>query len=142
MDEAILAPGAALIVWTMIMLIWMFVARSKSLKQAGITINNIPAGSRGQDLAAKLPAQSEWPAHNYMHLLEQPTVFYPVLFIFALTAYGQVDIWLAWAYVGLRVIHSLWQATVNRLTLRGPLFALSSLLLAVLAVRALLVTID
>lgn len=141
MDKAILAPGAALIVWTMVMLIWMFLARGKSFKQAGITLKNAPAGARGQDLAGRVPAQGEWPAHNYMHLLEQPTVFYPVLIILALTAHGEIDVWLAWAYVAVRVIHSLWQATVNSLKLRAPLFLISSLCLIVLSVRALLATL-
>jgi hypothetical protein len=48
---------------------------------------------------------------------------------------------LAWIYVALRIVHSLWQATVNRLPVRFTLFAIYTLCLVVLAVRALMVTL-
>ena len=44
---------------------------------------------------------------------------------------------LGWAYVGLRVLHSLVQATVNKVVLRFALFALSSaVLIALIALAA------
>ncbi len=49
-----------------------------------------------------------------------------------------LDVWLAWGYVGLRIAHSLWQATVNKLPVRFTLFALSTLCLMVLAIHAAL----
>ena len=42
---------------------------------------------------------------------------------------------LAWAYVGLRVVHSLVQATVNRIVLRFSIFMLASLVLVAFTVR-------
>ncbi len=42
---------------------------------------------------------------------------------------------LAWGYVGLRVVHSLVQNTVNRVTVRFLVFALSTLALMAMAVR-------
>jgi hypothetical protein len=53
-----------------------------------------------------------------------------------------LDVWLAWGYVALRVVHSLWQATVNRIPPRALLFFLSTGVLIVLAVRALLLTMN
>ena len=41
---------------------------------------------------------------------------------------------LAWAYVGIRVLHSLVQATSNKVMLRFPLFVLSALALTGLVV--------
>jgi hypothetical protein len=43
---------------------------------------------------------------------------------------------LAWAYVGLRVVHSLVQATVNKVAVRFAFFALSSLVLMALILHA------
>jgi hypothetical protein len=43
---------------------------------------------------------------------------------------------IAWIYVGLRVAHSIWQATVNRVMVRFALLALSSLALIALIVHA------
>jgi hypothetical protein len=42
---------------------------------------------------------------------------------------GALAVKLAWAYVVLRILHSLIQCTVNRVMLRFPVFALASLVL-------------
>ena len=49
-----------------------------------------------------------------------------------------VNIALAWGYVGLRVLHSLVQATTNYVPLRFNLFLLGSVLLIGLAGRNVL----
>ena len=82
-----------------------------------------------------------WKAHNYAHLHEQPTIFYAAVLILVLAGYGTADVVLAWAYVGLRVLHSIWQAAVNRQPVRVVLFLLSSFCLIGLGLRALLATL-
>jgi hypothetical protein len=47
-----------------------------------------------------------------------------------------INLYLAWAYVGLRVVHSLIQATVNIVTYRFIVFTLSSLCLIALTLHA------
>ena len=48
------------------------------------------------------------------HLLEQPTIFYAIVFALILMGFdAAINVYLAWAYVVLRVVHSLVQATVN-----------------------------
>ena len=141
MKADILAPAAVLVVWTLIMLLWLMFTRLPALKAAGIDIGKV-VGGRGQDLEGVLPANTNWKAHNYAHLVEQPTLFYATIGILAIM--GQVSpaaIWLAWAYVALRIAHSVVQATVNKISLRFPLFALSSLALLALAIMALLRTL-
>ena len=49
-----------------------------------------------------------------------------------------INVWLAWAYVGLRVVHSVVQATTNVVRVRFALFALSSFCLMALTVHAAL----
>ena len=84
-----------------------------------------------------MPPNVQWKAYNYNHLHEAPTVFYAVAIILAIVGQGDgTNAWLGWAYVALRVIHSLVQATVNKVTLRFAIFVLSSLVLAGLIVRA------
>jgi hypothetical protein len=97
---------------------------------------------RRHDLEAVLPPQTVWKAHNYTHLMEQPTIFYPTVLILALLGPGEADVTVAWAYVGLRVVHTLWQALVNRIPVRVALFALSTLCLMWLAVSALRLTLS
>ena len=94
-------------------------------------------GTTGADADRSLPRAAQWPAHNYNHLLEQPTLFYAICLVIALTGSGvAVNVVLAWAYVALRIAHSLVQATINRVQPRFVLFALSTLVLAALILHA------
>ena len=47
---------------------------------------------------------------------------------------------LAWIYVGLRIIHSLWQSLANQVWIRLSLFLISTIVLIALAVRAVMAT--
>ncbi|AKQ42111.2 hypothetical protein CP97_08905 [Aurantiacibacter atlanticus] len=98
-------------------------------------------GGRGGDLDGVLPAEIQWKSHNYNHLMEQPTVFYVVCVILAISGTSSYDLYLAWAYVGLRIIHSFWQAMVNTIPIRLTLFAIGSMILLIMAVRALFATL-
>ena len=76
------------------------------------------------------------PARAANHLFEQPTVFYAVALALAVLGQGSgINATLAWAYVAIRVVHSLVQATVNKIEVRFALFALSSLILIALTVN-------
>src|SRR3546814_11725253 len=69
--------------------------------------------------------------------MEQPTVFYAVAIALAVGGIGGgLNAQIAWAYVGLRILHSLIQATVNRVMWRFGLFSLASLALIALCLHA------
>jgi hypothetical protein len=141
MKADLLAPAVVLVLWTLVMLVWTASTRLPALKAAGIDMSKA-VGGRGQDLEGVLPPNINWKAHNYAHLVEQPTLFYAIVGILAIM--GQVSslaIALAWTYVALRVAHSLVQATVNKIAWRFPIFAASTLVLLVLAVMALMRTL-
>ena len=130
-----LAPAAVLVLWTFVMLIWLAASRLPALKAMGGLAAAKPGG-RGQDLEGVIPANINWKSHNYTHLLEQPTLFYAVSTILALTGATRTDVLLAWGYVSLRIIHSLWQALVNTVPVRFTLFVVSTALVLALAIRA------
>ena len=133
----ILAPVVALVAWTLVVMVWMMVARRRAFAQLGISWGTIPRGSRGKDLDGRAPDDAQWPSHNYNHLMEQPTVFYAIALALALMGMGHgLNAWLAWGYVGFRVVHSIVQGTVNIVAIRFPLFALASLCLFGLTVNA------
>lgn len=135
-DHLILGPVIALAAWTMLMWAWMYATRIPALQKLKVDTSKI-VGTTGTGLDAILPPQIQWKAHNYNHLMEQPTVFYAVALALAVAGLGDgLNAQLAWAYVGLRVVHSLVQATVNRVMIRFLVFALSSLVLVALIVRA------
>jgi hypothetical protein len=139
MSTQILAPAAALVLWTLVMLLWVMVTRLPALKKAGINLAEpLPGGRRGQDLEGVIPDKVNWVSHNYAHLLEQPTLFYVVTVILAISGgASSTAITLAWAYVALRIVHSIVQATVNYVPVRFTLFLLGTIVLAILAVQAL-----
>jgi hypothetical protein len=142
MNTPILAPAAALVIWTIIMLLWLAGTRLPALSKLGVDLSKAAPGGRGQDIDPNLPPSVAWKSHNYAHLMEQPTIFYATIMILAISG-GATDlsVYLAWSYTILRVIHSIWQATVNKVSIRFALFMLSTLCLAILAVQALLATI-
>ena len=142
METTILAPAAVLVLWTLIMMLWMLGTRLPALSMAGMGLSKMPAGGRGQDVDGIVPQSVAWKSHNYTNLLEQPTIFYAVVGILTLAGQGHgVNTMIAWAYVALRIVHSLWQALVNTIPIRGGLFLLSTLCLLALSIHAVIATI-
>ena len=139
MPANILTPTALLVVWSVAMLVWMAATRGPALRKLGT--DKLKPGARGHDLEGLIPDEVNWKAHNYANLMEQPTIFYAAVLVLVLSGYGWLDALLAWIYVGLRIAHSVWQAAINRQPMRALLFLASSVVLGVLAVRALLVTL-
>jgi hypothetical protein len=132
----ILAPVVALVAWSLLMQVWMYTARFAAMKRAGISLKG-RVGTRGNALEGAIPDEDNWKAHNYAHLMEQPTLFYAIALTLALMGFGGgINYWLAWAYVGLRILHSLIQATVNVVTYRFIVFTVASICLLGLAVHA------
>jgi hypothetical protein len=142
MDKTILAPAAMLVFWSLIMLLWMAVTRFLAMSKLGHNINDAVPGERGPQFEAVLPDKTNWKAHNYMHLMEQPTLFYAVVGILMMAgASGGLNTQLAWGYVILRILHSLWQALINTIPLRFSLFLVSTICLLAMTVNAVRVTL-
>lgn len=134
----ILQPLAVLAGWTMVMWIWMYATRIPAMGAAKIDSKNLVGGT-GKNLEEVLPAKVQWIAHNYNHLHEAPTVFYAVALALAMVGQGDgMNATIAWAFVLLRIAHSLVQALWNRVMVRFLLFALSSLCLMALCLHLLM----
>ena len=130
-----LTPVLALIVWSLLIWLWMYAMRIPAMQKAGIQ----PQDARFPGSLDKLPESVRQVADNYNHLMEQPTIFYALAFYVVLAGHTDtLNMDLAWAYVGLRVLHSLIQCTVNIVNLRFVVFALSTLMLMAIAARQVL----
>ncbi|MEL0137051.1 MAG: MAPEG family protein [Halieaceae bacterium] len=141
-ETAILAPAAVLAGWSMIVFLWLLARRLPAFKAAGVVLSEMPAGARGADGEAQMPAKANWISHNYTHLMEQPTVFYPVVIMLAqMGETSALSINLAWGYAALRILHSFWQANVNTIPIRFALFGSASACLIALAARAVLLAL-
>ena len=133
----ILAPVVALVAWTLMVMAWMLLTRIPAMKKAGITLGTARRGGRGANLDGVLPDDVQWKSHNYNHLMEQPTIFYAITLTLALMDMGHgINVWLAWGYVGFRILHSLIQSTSNIVAYRFSMFALASFCLLGLTVHA------
>lgn len=142
MPFAILQPVVILLAWTMVIWLWMYVTRIPAMQKAKIDVANLKGGT-GKDLDAVLPADVQWKAHNYNHLLAEPMIFYVVCIVLAVIGHGAgMNLAVAWIYVGLRVAHSLVQVTINRVAVRFLLFASSSICLMVLIFHAAIPIFD
>ena len=135
--SSILAPVIALVLWSFVMGAWLYATRIPALTKGKIVYDpHRPA----EEFHAQLPAPVRWKADNYNNLMEQPTLFYSVALMLALLGAGEgLNAALAWLYVGLRITHSLVQATVNVVMIRFAIFMAASLVLLVMSIRAAIV---
>lgn len=133
---AILQPAVVLMAWTMVMWVWMYATRIPAMSAAKVEPDSL-ARDLSRTLDDMLPASVQWKTHNYNHLHEAPTLFYAVVLLLAVAGYGnRTSATVAWAYVVLRILHSIVQVTVNKVTLRFILFVLSSVALTALIYHA------
>lgn len=133
-NTALLRPVIALNIWTFVMEAWMYATRIPAINNNKIKLS---PESTSADMNARIPPSVRWKADNYNHLMEQPTQFYAVALTLALL--GDTDessVQLAWAYVAVRVVHSLVQASSNVIMVRFGVFATSSVVLLALTVKA------
>jgi hypothetical protein len=130
----ILQPVVALLVWSMLVWFWLLITRVPAMQAMKIRLDpEIPP----KDLTRSLPARVRWVADNYNHLMEQPTLFYAAAVTVAIAdPVNAVAYASAWAYVSLRVAHSLTQTLFNHIMTRFALFVVSSLALIVLIFQA------
>lgn len=130
-----LTPILILVTWTLVVWLWMTATRLPAMKKAHIK----PQEAKHTEGLHALPSEVRQVADNYNHILEQPTIFYALCVYMHLAGVASMlDTQLAWAYVAVRVVHSLVQCTYNLVMHRFILFEISTLILVVMAVRGLM----
>ncbi len=131
---AMLGPVIALVLWSAFVWAWMYATRIPAILKSRMVLD--PLMPRGEQMA-QLPAKVRWKADNYNHLMEQPTLFYATaLSLAVLGDHSTSSLFLAWAYVALRAVHTLVQTTTNHIPTRFAVFSISSLALFALAFKA------
>jgi hypothetical protein len=129
----ILQPLFALIMLTAAVWVFMYVRRLAFILNNQIDPQRIATPEK---LNAVIPAEINHSSNNLKNLFELPIIFY--LLCLVLLATQRVDmifLYSAWAYVGLRAIHSLIHCTFNVVNLRFAAYFLSSLVLWFIAGR-------
>lgn len=126
-----LAPVLALIIWTLLILLFMYSRRIPAMQAQNVDPQDY---AHDPNLGQKLPEKARWAADNYNHLHEQPVLFYALmLFLFQVSATPNWIKLAAWGYVAVRILHSIVQVTSNRIMVRFSLFCLGSAILILIA---------
>ncbi len=129
-----LQPIIVLIIWTLIMLIWLYAKRIPAMQKAKVKPDDYKISVQKKDNPLSLDAVAV--ADNYNHLHESPTLFYAMaLTIHVAGINNAVLTTLAWVYVAFRIIHSLIQANQGKVIVRFTFFILSALVLILMAVK-------
>ena len=135
--HGLIAPIISLVCWTLLVMAWLGYERIRNIVRLRLKPD---AGRFARDLDALMPERARQVSANYMHLMEQPTIFYAVCLSLQFIGQGNhpINIGLAWGYVAARVLHTGVQGTVNNVSLRFALFLISSVFLIALAVHAVM----
>ena len=129
---ALLTPVFVLILWTFTIFLIMSYGRTRFMKDP-------QDAAHTKDLKGTLPAWVERIGDNYNHLFEQPVAFYVVtLGIALINSVDPLMMQLAWAFVILRIIHSLVQLTFNLVLVRFMIFLIGWLIIAYMAISQLI----
>jgi len=121
-QDAIFMPMGALALLTFLVLILIPIRRFRAGFAGKIVPDDFKYGE-----SRNVPGDVSIPNRAYMNLLEIPVLFYVIcLMLFVSARVDQTFLYLAWVYVGLRVLHSLIHTTYNNVYHRLTVFALSN----------------
>ena len=122
--DPIWLPSAALVLVTALVWVKLYVDRLGEMRRRGISPQSL---ATARDAAGRLEKTAA--ADNFRNLFEVPVLFY-VLCIAIAASGGSTPglVTAAWAYVGLRALHSLIHVTYNRVTHRFLAYVASTVL--------------
>ena len=127
----ILWPVIALAGWTFCVLLLIPIARFRAAARGEVKAKDFRYGE-----SANVPGAVSLPNRNLMNLLELPMLFYVVsLGLYITLSVDRFAVAAAWAYVALRVAHSLIHLTYNDVFHRLAVYTASALVLLALWVR-------
>jgi hypothetical protein len=127
-NHAILYPIFALAWWTSCVLLLIPIARIRAGRRREIVVDDFKYGE-----SSAVPPHVSIPNRNYMNLLELPVLFYVVAVLLLVSPCTSLtSIYLAWLYVGLRIVHSVIHLTYNKVLHRLVAFAASNAALVAL----------
>jgi hypothetical protein len=135
MADPIFAPFFAMMFLTLVVWVYMYARRIPFIRGSRLRDDQLTP----LELARLSPPAVANPSDNLKNLFETPTIFYAlVLYLYVTQSVDAVYVTAAWIFVGFRALHSLVHCTFNLILLRFTLYALSTLVLWFMAVRAAL----
>ena len=133
MTDPIFAPFFSMILLTLVVWVYMYARRIPFIRRSGLRDDQLTP----MELARISPAAVANPSDNLKNLFETPTIFYVlVLYLHVTQSVDTVYLAAAWVFVAFRALHSLVHCTFNLILLRFSLYAISTVALWFIAVRA------
>ena len=132
-QSALFGPFFAMMILTLIVWLYMYARRITFLNGQDIEPNALTPAR----LAEISPPAVANPSDNLKNLFELPVIFYALVLFLELR--GEADgshVAAAWTFVFFRVLHSAVHCTINIVMLRFALYAVSSLALWFMVLRA------
>jgi hypothetical protein len=129
--SALVFPMLAMVLLTFVVLVTMFRARVRSVREGALPIGRfaLMQGDPEPDYVAK-------PTRHLVNLFEAPMLFYAgCLAAMVIGATGTAALIFAWGYVAARIVHAAIHLTTNRLRYRMRAYFVSWLLLLALWVH-------
>ena len=132
-QTAIFVPFLVTILLTLIVWVYMYAKRVPFLQGNDVNLKELTP----LELARMSPPDVANPSDNLKNLFEVPTLFYVlVLFLYVTNQVDAVYVAAAWIFAAFRVLHSAVHCTVNIILLRFWLYAISTLAVWFIAIRA------
>lgn len=133
MNDPIFAPFFTMILLTLVVWVYMYARRIPFIRGSGLRDDQLTP----LELARISPPAVANPSDNLKNLFETPTIFYVLaLYLHVTQSVDGVYVAAAWVFVGFRALHSLVHCTFNLVLLRFSLYAISTVALGFIAVRA------
>ena len=133
MLDSILTPFFVVLLLTGVVWFYMYARRIPFLQSLDVDTNDITPAM----LAERSPAAVANPSDNLKNLFEMPPLFYAIVLYVHFAGLGDgFYLGAAWVFALFRVLHSCVHCTVNIVLLRFALYAVSSLALWAMVVRA------
>ena len=121
------------IFWTFVVVVIMFRARKAAIENKEVKISDIVVSGD------KWPDKARLASNNFANQFETPVLFFALVAIAIFTgATGWIMAWLAWIYVGTRVVHTLVHTGSNNLKQRAGIFTLGFAVLVAMLIGILI----
>ena len=129
--NAILLPVLGMVLVTFLVCLRMYIVRLGEMRTRRIHPQKVSTRAAASTMLTNTGASD-----NLMNLFEMPVLFYvAALTVFAIGATDGLYIGLAWAYVGLRALHSLIHTTYNRVMHRFAVYMASIVVLLAMWIK-------
>ena len=133
MISQLVAPMMALIILTFVVWCLMYYRRLSYVLKHKIHANKLETPEQCQSV---LPEYVNKPSNNFKNLFETPVIFYALSCVAIITnSADNVVIYLAWAFVIGRIMHSIFHCFSKSVMARFYMYLLSSVILWVMLAK-------